>query len=79
MKGTPNKTTVDIAEKLRKIGCDPLLGMARLAMNTKNPKELRGRMYAELAQYVAPKRRAIEHSTDVPTLEALLGRLSDPE
>jgi hypothetical protein len=24
--------------------------------------ELRGRMYSELAQYVAPKRKAMEHS-----------------
>lgn len=33
--------------------------------------QLRGQMYAELAQYVAPKRKAIEHSAaegqDIPT------------
>ena len=38
--------------------------MARLAMNTKNPAELRGRMYSELAQYMWPKRKAIEVSGD---------------
>lgn len=79
-KGVPNKLTLDVAEKLAKIGCDPLLGMARIAMDKKNPMELRGRMFGELAQYVAPKRRAIEHSADKPTLEALLGRLAqEPE
>ena len=36
--------------------------MARIAANQKNPPELRGRMYAELAQYVYPKRRAVENT-----------------
>lgn len=61
-KGAPNKSTVDIIEKLRKLGCDPLQGMARLAMDEGNTPDLRGRMYAELAQYVAPKRKAMELS-----------------
>jgi hypothetical protein len=33
-------------------------------MDTKTSPDLRGRMFAELAQYVAPKRKAIEHSSD---------------
>lgn len=76
-KGVPNKRTLEVAERLAKMKCDPIMGMARLALDKKNPVELRGRMFAELAQYIAPKRRAIEHSTDLPTLEALLGRLDD--
>ena len=76
-RGAANKRTLEIAEKLAKAGCDPILGMARLAADKNNPPELRGRMFAELAQYIAPKRRAIEHSTDLPTLEALLGRLDE--
>lgn len=76
-QGSPNKRTLEVAERLAKLGCDPITGMARIAMNRRNPIELRGRMFAELAQYIAPKRRAIEHSTDLPTLEALLGRLDD--
>ncbi len=61
-KGTPNKATAAIAEKLAELKCDPLEGMARLAMDEENSAELRGRMYAELAQYIAPKRKALEHS-----------------
>ncbi len=61
-KGTPNKRTVEIQEKLAVLKCDPLEGMARLAMDEDNSPELRGRMYAELAQYIAPKRKALEHS-----------------
>ncbi len=64
-KGTPNKATLDVVEKLAKLGCDPLAGMAKLALDESNTPELRGKMMAELAQYVAPKRKAIEHSGDV--------------
>ena len=60
--GTPNKKTTEIQAVLAKMGCDPILGMALLAMDANNTPELRGRMYAELAQYVAPKRKAVEHS-----------------
>lgn len=59
-KGTPNKRTVEVQERLEALGCDPIEGMARIAMDETAAIELRGRMYAELAQYVAPKRKAIE-------------------
>lgn len=36
--------------------------MALIAMDNNNPSELRARMFAELAQYVAPKRRALDVS-----------------
>jgi hypothetical protein len=73
--GTPNKATLAVTERLKAIGCDPIEGMARIAMDAKNPPDLRGRMFAELAQYIAPKRKAIEHSGDALGLEALLARL----
>lgn len=59
-KGTPNKRTVEVQERLDALGCDPIEGMALLAMDMANPPELRGKMYAELAQYIAPKRKAME-------------------
>jgi len=58
--GTPNKRTADVECRLAALGCDPIEGMARIAMDESNPPELRGRMFAELAPYIAPKRRAIE-------------------
>jgi hypothetical protein len=61
-KGALNKRTVEVIEKLAALDCDPIAGMALIAMDEKNPVELRGRMYSELAQYVAPKRKAMEHS-----------------
>lgn len=74
-KGALNKRTLDVVERLAKLRCDPIAGMARIAMNQKAPLELRGRMYAELAQYIAPKRKALEHSADGAMLEALLLKL----
>jgi len=62
--GTPNKRTAEVIEKLEALGCDPIQGMARIAMDETNAPELRGRMYAELAQYVYPKRRAMDLKTD---------------
>ena len=59
-KGTPNKGTVDVAATLRRLGCDPIAGMARIALSDDAGIDLRARMFAELAQYVAPKRKATE-------------------
>jgi hypothetical protein len=60
-KGTPNSATQAIEDKLRELGCDPIEGMAKIAMDEDNAPELRGRMFAELAQFVFPKRKAIEY------------------
>jgi hypothetical protein len=74
-KGALNKRTLDVIDKLAALRCDPITGMAKLAMNKNNPVELRARMFAELAQYVAPKRKALEHSGDGGMIEALLARI----
>ena len=59
-KGTPNRQTKEAMEILAELGCDPIRGMARIAMNPKNSTDLRLRANAELAQYVYPKRKALE-------------------
>jgi len=63
-KGTPNRLTGDIGARIEALGCDPIEGMARLAMDENNTPELRGRMYAELAGYLYPKRKAIKVASD---------------
>jgi hypothetical protein len=60
--GTPNKATADLPEKLAAIGCDPVEGLARIAGNPRTPVAVRARCFAELAQYVYPKRKALEHT-----------------
>lgn len=73
-KGTLNKATVDVQATLERMGCDPIAGMARIALDEAASPELRARMMSELAQYVAPKRKAVEHSggtEDLLTVEVL--------
>jgi hypothetical protein len=72
--GAPNKH-LEVAERLAGLRCDPITGMARIAMNKRNPVELRGRVFAELAQYVAPKRKALEHSAEPGLIEEVLSRI----
>lgn len=63
-KGTSNKATRDVIEKLEALGCDPITGMAEIAALARKSGDLSlaGSMYKELAQYVAPKRKALEVS-----------------
>jgi hypothetical protein len=60
-KGQTTRLTGDAIERLERLGCDPLKIMHDIAVGEKTPLDLKGRMAAELAQYVWPKRR----STDI--------------
>lgn len=62
--GTPNKRTSELKERLEALGCDPIEGMAQIAMDAATTPELRGRMFAELAGYLYPKRKAVEVKGD---------------
>lgn len=59
-KGTKNRATLDVEAKLKRLGCDPISGMAAIAMADNTALDLKARMYSELAQYIAPKRKATE-------------------
>src|SRR5262249_52745209 len=63
--GTPNKATVELQQKLAALGCDPIIEMATIAENPAHAVEIRLRAYSEIAQYVYPKRRAVEVGGDV--------------
>ena len=43
-----NKRTLQVIDRLAALKCDPIAGMARIAMDRKNPVELRGRMSRNL-------------------------------
>lgn len=60
--GTPNKRTADLMERLEGLGCDPLEGLARIADDPSTDTALRARVYADLLQYLYPKRKAVELS-----------------
>jgi hypothetical protein len=78
-EGASNKRTIEVIEKLAALDCDPIAGMALIAMNEKNSIEVPARTFVELAQYVAPKRKAVEHSGDAGLIEALLLRIDDEQ
>src|SRR3954451_13166735 len=63
--GSRNKRHLAIEEKLAELGCDPITAMALLAMDETVAIELRIKLYCELAGYIAPKLKAVEHTGDV--------------
>ena len=65
--GTPNKKTQVLIERLEALDCDPIEGLVRIAQDEKISTELRVRCYAELAQYVYPKRKAVDVQANQPT------------
>lgn len=36
--GTPNKRTMEVMERLESLGCDPIEGMAKIAMDRRPPE-----------------------------------------
>jgi hypothetical protein len=44
-KGTPNKKTLAVAETLEALGCDPIEGMARIAMDESAELSIRAQMF----------------------------------
>src|SRR3954453_4593883 len=60
--GSQNKRSLAVEAKLAELGCDPITAMALLAMDETVAIELRIKLYCELAGYVAPKLKAIEHA-----------------
>ncbi len=59
-KGSRNKQNLAVTDRLEALGCDPIEGMARIAMDEKVDLSIRAQMFKELAQYTAPKRKAVE-------------------
>lgn len=90
-KGSLNRSTVklyadqrSVAAILDSLNCNPIEGMVRIAMDEKQRPELRGRMFAELAQYRYPKLKSLELTgpagapiqIDVSPRELLLSRIN---
>lgn len=61
-KGQICKNTLAIRELLDSMGCNPIQGLANIADDPKTSRELRAKVLADLAKYVAPQLKAIEHS-----------------
>ena len=63
-KGSKSKQTLAVIDRLEALGCDPIEGMAQIAMDERADLSIRAQMYKELAQYIAPKRKAVEMKTE---------------
>jgi hypothetical protein len=72
-KGSKTKQQLAVEAKLEELGCDPITAMATLAIDPTTPLELRIKLHCELAQYVAPRRKAVDPPVvlDLPTLHGL--------
>ena len=56
---TPLQRTAEVvAAQLQAMGCDPIQGVAEIAMDVENAATLRAGMFKELAQYMVAKPRA---------------------
>ena len=62
-----NKLTRDVAGLLDSIQCNPIEGLALLAMNAEMEPTVRAYCYGRLARLVAPELKAIEHSGSIKT------------
>ena len=58
--GTPNKNSQALSERLESLGCDPIEGLAKIALDPTTKAELKVRCFPGLAQYVYPKRKAVD-------------------
>lgn len=59
-KGSLNRRTVELTERLEQLGCDPVAGLVSIAADQTATLELRARCYESLLPYLYPKRKAID-------------------
>jgi hypothetical protein len=54
-KGTPNRATVTLRERLTKLGADPVAEIVKLARDPGTTPELRGKLWLGLLDYIEAK------------------------
>ena len=59
-KGTPNKLSTSVLERLDEMGCDPLAFLDEQMRNEENRMDLRCKCAAVIMEYAYPKRRAVD-------------------
>lgn len=66
-KGTPNKRTQMVMDKLKEMGCDPVEGLAKIALDDENPIELRAKCMSDLMPYAYPKLKQTDMNVNATT------------
>jgi hypothetical protein len=62
-RGTPNKASLSVEEKLNSIGCDPIVELGKIGMNPRFAPEVRGRILYGLAEFMHSKRKPADAAT----------------
>jgi hypothetical protein len=68
-KGTPNRSSLALAEKLAELGCDPVAILAEICMDKAAPVDARIRSASELLTYTYPKRKPLDQPQPPVSLE----------
>lgn len=65
-KGTPDKIRSEVKDKIEASGYDPITAMIEIGQVAMDDEDyvLAGNMAKELAQYIYPKRKSVEHTMD---------------
>ncbi len=63
-KGTPNRATVALREKLAALGCDPAEELVKIAQDSKTSDAAKVLIYSTLMPYAYPKRKVIDDSNE---------------
>jgi len=80
-KGVPNKPKQALLRRLELMFPDyhPVVEMARIANDPANDLPTRFNAHKEVAQYVTPKLKAIDHTSNGQTFEVKVVRFADPD
>jgi len=71
-KGTPNRRTQQLIERLEELDVDPVEGLAQILKEPTVTADTRRAIYLELLQYLFPKRKAVEHAAPNGGLQIVL-------
>jgi hypothetical protein len=69
--GTPNKSTLELREKLAQLGCDPLAGLVEIATDPKTPPSCKLQAYAILMPYTYSRLGIAPTQSDGTTRERI--------
>ncbi|HEY7306270.1 MAG TPA: hypothetical protein VH601_19250 [Bryobacteraceae bacterium] len=82
-KGTRNKISATVRERLEEFGVDPVRGLLSIAANPECSLELKAKVFSDLCSYCFPKQKHVEISApsladfSLDDLRAMLTRIQE--
>ncbi len=71
-KGTPNRVTQDVIKRLQELDFSPLDELVSLYRDPQATIDIKVNIARDLAQYVYPKRKAIDHTSQGERLTVII-------